>query len=174
MPKTRKEKEQIVSDLADKLAKMKSAVFTSVSGYTMDDANALREKGHDSGVEYLIIKKTLLVRALEKNGFAVSKDMLEGSVLLSIGYDDVVAPARLMKEFSKGRDNMRVLSGILEGNLVDANKVQLLADLPSKQELLAKVVGTINAPLSGFVNVLAGNLRNVVYVLSAIKDTKSA
>ncbi len=175
MPKTRKEKEQIVADLADKLSQMKSVVFTSISGYTMDDANSLREKGRESGVELSVIKKTLLVRALEKNGFTVSKDLLEGSILMSIGFEDEVAPAKLMKEFSKEREEqIKILAGILEGNLVDAKMVQQLAGLPSKQELLAKVVGSINAPVSGFVNVLSGNLRNIVGVLNAIKETKSA
>ena len=174
MPKTRKENEQIVSDLAEKLERMKSVVFTSVSGYTMDDANMLREKGREAGVELSVMKKTLLVRALEKNGFKVSKDMLEGSILMSIGFDDEVAPARLMKEFSKDREEqIKILSGILEGELVDAQMVKQLAGLPSREELLAKVVGSINAPISGFVNVLAGNLRNIVYVLNAVKDKKS-
>ncbi len=173
MPKTRKEKEQIVAELADKLNKMKSVVFTSVSGYTMEDADSLRAKGVESGVEHLVTKKTLLVKALENGGYTVTKDMLEGSVLMSIGYEDEVSPAKIIKEFAKEREGIKILSGLLEGNLVGADKVMQLAELPSKQELLAQVVGTINAPVSGFVNVLAGNLRNMVYVLSAIKDAKT-
>lgn len=173
MPKTRAEKAQIIEDLSGKLGSMKTAVFTSVSGYTMDDANALREKGQEAGVEILIAKKTLLVRALEKNGFEVSKADLSGSILTTFGYDDEVAAAKLMAEFAKDREEITIVGGILEGQFVGTDAVQQLATLPSKEELLAKVVGSINAPVSGFVNVLAGNLRQFVYALNAIKEAKA-
>jgi large subunit ribosomal protein L10 len=173
MPKTRAEKEEIVSELADKLARMKSTVFTSVSGYTVDDANALRAKGREQGVELLIAKKTLLVRALEKNGFTVGSDELSGSILTTIGYDDEVAAAKLIAEFAKEKEEgIEIVGGLLEGKFVGSDAIKQLATLPSRDELLAQVVGTINAPISGFVNALAGNLRNIVQVLNAIKDTK--
>jgi large subunit ribosomal protein L10 len=173
MPKTRQEKEEIVAELSDKLARMKSAVFTSVSGYTMDDANELRQKGREQGVELLIAKKTLLVRALEKSGFNVGKDALEGSILTTIGFDDEVAAAKLMAEYAKDRDGITLAGGILEGNFVGEDAVMQLSTLPSRDELLAKLVGSINAPVSGFVNALAGNLRNIVYVLNAVKESKA-
>ncbi len=173
MPKTRQEKEEIIADLSAKLDSMKSAVFTSVSGYTMDDANELREKGREQGVELLVAKKTLLVRALEVNGFTVGKDDLQGSILTTFGFEDEVAAAKLMAEFSKGRDDITVVGGILEGKFVGSEAIAQLATLPSREQLLAQVVGTINAPISGFVNVLAGNLRNFVYVINAIKGAKS-
>ena len=174
MPKTRQEKEAIVQELSDKLGRMKTAVFTQVSGYTMDDANTLREKGAEQGVELLIAKKTLLVRALENNGFKVSKGDFEGSILTSLGYEDELSAAKLMQEFTKERDEIQVVGGILEGEVVGPDAIKQLSTLPSKDELLAKVVGSLNAPVSGFVNVLAGNLRNLVYVLNAVKDSKSA
>lgn len=173
MAKTRKEKEQLVSEISDKLSNMKGAVFTSVSGYTMEDANVLRQKGKDSGVELLITKKSLLLLALEKNGFSVNRDEFEGSILSSFGYDDEVSAAKIMSDFSKERDEIKVVGGVLEGQLVGADAIKQLATLPSKDELLAKVVGSINAPVSGFVNVLAGNLRNLVYVLNSIKEAKA-
>lgn len=159
--------------MAEKLSRIKSAVFTSVSGYTMEDANALREKGRDQGVELAVTKKTLLLRALEQNGFTVSKDALEGSILTTLSYDDEVSAAKLVATFAKDREGIRIVGGILEGQIVDAAAVSQLASLPSKEELLAKVVGSLNAPVSGFVNVLAGNLRGLVYALNAIKEAKS-
>lgn len=173
MPKTRQEKEQIISELSEKLSRMKSAVFTTISGYTMDDANALRQKGRSVGVEVLIAKKTLLVRALETNGFTVNKDDLEGSVLTTFGFDDEIAAAKLIADFAKDREAIQIVGGILEGSFVGTEAVKQLATLPSKEELLAKLVGSIHAPVSGFVNVLAGNLRNIVYVLNAIKEAKA-
>lgn len=174
MPKTREQKEQMVKELVDKIGKMKSVAFTSISGYTMDDANALREKGQEQGVELSVTKKTLLIRALNELGMEADKDVLEGSILSVFSEGDEVAPAKLMKEFGKDREGIRLVGGVLEGAFVQAEAMQQLADLPSKQELLAKVVGSINAPTSGFVNALAGNLRNIVYALNAIKEQKTA
>ena len=173
MAKTREEKEKLVKDLSDKFSKIKSAVFTSISGYTMDDANALREKGREQGVELSITKKTMLVRALNDSGIEVSKDLFEGSVLTGFGFEDEVAAAKMIADFAKGREGINIISGILEGKLVDAAAMNQLATLPSKPELYAKLVGSINAPVSGFVNVLAGNLRGLVYALNAIKEAKA-
>lgn len=173
MPKTRAQKSEIVSELSEKLGRMKSVVFTSISGYTMDDANSLRAKGREAGVEVMIAKKTLLNRALAQSGFAVSPDELEGSILTAIGIDDEVAAAKLIAEFAKDREAIKIVGGILEGKYVGASAIKQLATLPSREVLLAKLVGSLQAPISGFVNVLAGNLRQFVYVLNAIKEAKA-
>ena len=173
MPKTKAQKQVIVSDLVEKLRRMKSAVFTSISGYTMPDADKLRAKGRKEGVDFVVAKKTLLTRALKEIGLELTKDQFEGSVLTSIGYEDEVAPAKLIAGLAKDKQTMKMLGGILEGKFVDAAAVKTLAKLPGKQELLAKMVGSLNAPLSGFVNVLAGNLRSFVYALNAIAKSKS-
>lgn len=172
MPKTRAQKETIVTELVEKFARIKSAVFTSISGYTMDDANSIRSKGHDQGVEAIVAKKTLLVKALENSNLPIKKDDLQGSILTTLGYTDEVAPAKLISALIKDRESIKILGGILEGKFVDAGAIKQLATLPSKEELYAKVVGSLNAPVSGFVNALAGNLRNLVYVLNAVKDSK--
>ncbi len=172
MPKTRSEKEQIIAELSKKLARMKSAVFTQVSGYTMEDANSLRTKGHVQDVEIFVAKKTLLARALEANGFMVKDGDFDGSILTTVGYGDEIAAAKLMAQFAKDRDGISIVGGILEGRMVDGASVKQLATLPSREELLAKLVGSLNAPVSGFVNALAGNLRNVVHVLRAIQEAK--
>lgn len=173
MPKTRVQKEKIVTELAEKLSRIKSAVFTSVSGYTMEDADSLRQKGHEQGIELAVAKKTLLLRALEQNGFTAEKIDLDGSILTTLGYQDEISPAKLMATFAKDRDGIQLVGGILEGRVIGADAVKQLASLPSRKELLAKLVGSIHAPVGGFVNALAGNLRNFVYVLNAVKEIKS-
>ena len=172
MPKTRAQKAEIVDELAQKIGKMKSVVFTRISGYTMDDANSLRQKGREVGVEVMIAKKTLLNRALQSNGFTIAPDDLEGSILTTIGFDDEVAAAKLIAEFAKDRETIQIVGGILEGKFVGSDAIKQLATLPSREQLLAMLVRSLNAPISGFVNVLAGNLRSLVYVLNAIKATK--
>lgn len=173
MPKTRVQKEKIVSELSDKLSRMKSAVFTNISGYTMGDANTLRAKGREHSVELMVAKKTLLAKALEANNLEITKDDLGGSVLTTMGFNDEMSAAKLMADFIKEREQITIIGGILEGKFVGPEAIKQLATLPSRNELLAKLVGSINAPVSGFVNVLAGNLRGLVNVLNSIKDAKT-
>lgn len=176
MPKTRAQKAEIVSNIANQFRGMKAAVFTSVAGYTMEDADKLRAKGREVGVKSFVAKKTLLERALKEAGVEVDISGLDGSILTSVGSTDEVSGAKLIAAFLKERkDNpMKMVGGILEGKLMDAASVNTLAKLPGKQELLGQLVWTLNAPVSGFVNVLAGNLRGLVTVLGAIKDQKTA
>ncbi|MDA1038479.1 MAG: 50S ribosomal protein L10, partial [bacterium] len=93
--------------------------------------------------------------------------------LALFSYDDEISPARVITNFAKNRESITVTAGILEGNLVGMETVTAFASLPSREELLAKLVGSINAPVSGFVNVLAANLRGLVQVLGAIKEQKA-
>jgi len=174
MAKTKEQKEQIVADLTDKLQKSKSAVFTQVSGFTMDDANELRKEAKENDLEVMIAKKTLLEIAVKNAGVkGLNPRELEGSILTTFGYSDEIAPARVMAKFAKGREGLVMLAGVLEGEGVDAAMVKSLSALPSKEELLAKLVGSINAPVSGFVGVLNANLRNLVGVINAIKESKA-
>jgi large subunit ribosomal protein L10 len=173
MPKTRAQKEEIVSDLSQKLGKTKSAVFTSISGYTMEDANSLRAKGKVQGVETVVAKKTLLSKALNLSGLDVGVEKLQGSILTALSFNDEVSAAKLISNYLKDKESCKIVGGLLEGQFVNADIVKHLATLPGKQELLAKLVGSLNSPVSGFVNALAGNMRNLVYALNAIKESKT-
>lgn len=172
MPKTRAQKAEIVTKVADRFKRMKAAAFSSVSGYTMAQADSLRQKAREADVDVFIAKKTLLKLAAQEAGLPELVN-LDGSVLTAVAYGDEVSAAKLLKELTKQNDQMSLLSGVLEGKVVDADGVQRLAALPSKQQLLGQLVGTLNAPVSGFVNVLAGNIRGLVTVVSAIKDKKT-
>lgn len=172
MPKTRAQKAEIVTKVADRFKRMKAVAFSSVSGYTMAQADSLRQKAREADVDVFIAKKTLLKLAAQEAGLPELVN-LDGSVLTAVAYGDEVSAAKLLKELTKQNDQMSLLSGVLEGKVVDADGVQRLAALPSKQQLLGQLVGTLNAPVSGFVNVLAGNIRGLVTVVSAIKDKKT-
>ncbi|MFA6131372.1 MAG: 50S ribosomal protein L10 [Patescibacteria group bacterium] len=174
MAKTREQKKEIVARLAEKMSRMKAAAFSSISGYTMEQANALREKAAEKNVDIFIAKKTLLSHAAKEAGFEVDPQSFEGSILTAVAYDDEVSAAKMLKEFMKVNENFKLVGGILEGKAISKEMVNQLAMLPSKKELLAKMVGSLNAPISGFVNVLAGNLRGLVSVLGAIKDKKTS
>ncbi len=173
MPKTKQKKQEISRDIKERLAKSKSVVFTSFNALTVKENEALRNELVAGQAEYYAAKKTLLARTLSEANIDVDARSFDGQVAVTFGYADEVGPAKILAKFVKDTEGrIKFLGGILEGKFIDAAGVTALSALPSKEELYAKIVGSINAPVSGFVNVLAGTLRSFVGVLSAIEKTK--
>ncbi len=175
MPKTRAQKVETLSALSDKLGRMKGAVLVDYRGLKVKDAQKIREKSWAEAVDYEVIKKTLLKLALKNAGLegTVEPKKLNGNVGMVVGYTDEVATAKFAAGASKEFEAFKILGGLFEGKFVDANQVKMLAALPSRVELLARLVGSIQSPISGFVNVMVGNLRGLVQVINAIKESKS-
>lgn len=176
MPKTKQQKEIILRDLDTKLAQSKAVVFASFNNLTVRDTEELRGQLLEEQGEFLAIKKTLLGRALNNIQLTEQPNVREfdGQVAIVFAYGDQVLPAKLLQKFQKTHeDKIAFLGGILDGQFLSAADVQSLANLPSKLELQARLVGALNAPVSGFVNVLAGNLRGLVTVLQAVADQKA-
>ncbi len=175
MAKTKQQKTAVVTELADRLQKATAVVFVSYHNVPVKEINQLRSSVRSAQGEYVVTKKTLLQRALASAGYAgVSTENFIGNVAVGLAYGDQVAIPKAIAEFvKKHAEQMTILGGVLERSVVDAIGIKYLATLPSREELLAKMVGTLQAPISGFVNVLAGNLRNLVGVLNAIKTAKS-
>lgn len=173
---TRQQKEELVKELENSFAKAKSVVFvdyapkaSNVPGLTVVLADSLRKQLKESGITYKAIKKTLLSRILRDMG--AGEDInLEGQVAVAIDNEDEVETAKVLNKFAKGKESFELLGGILDGKFLNKKEIVALAILPSKDELRARLVGTIAAPLSGFVNVLQGNIRGLVYALQAIAD----
>ena len=174
MAKTKKQKEEILQKLNEKIKKAKSIVFAEFDGLGVKDNEKLRIKLKQENSEYYVAKKTLLNIALKEEKIKdLDVEKFNGRVATVFGYKDEVAPAKIVDEFKKTHEEkINFIGGVLENNYLSAEKIQKLAKLPSKEELYAKIVGSINAPISGFVNVLAGNMRNLVYVLKAIEEKK--
>lgn len=173
MPKTKEQKQQILENLKDKLGKSKSVVFSSDNGATVQTIEELRQELRKNGAEYMVAKKTLLKMATKDVEGENQVNDLTGSVGLTFSYEDEVAGANIVNKFAKGNEAIELSGGILEGSFIMPDMVKRLANLPSKEELLAKLVGSLNSPLSGMVGVLSGVPRSFVGVLSAIKDKKS-
>ncbi len=175
MPKSRSEKRDIVAGIADQFKRMKGAAFVSVSGFTMNHADALRAKARAQNVDIFISKKTLLTLAAKEAGVeGVVPDALQGSILTAVSYGDEVTAAKVLKDFLKDKEIGSLVAGVLENCLIGTADVKRVADLPSKEQLLGMLVRTLNATPTGFVNVLAGNLRGLVNVLGAVKEKKTA
>lgn len=173
MPKTRQQKEQIAQELETKLTGAKSIIIANQEGLTVEQSQELREKCKQENVEFIAVKKTLLSLAIKNAGLGeIEAQKMQGSLGVAISQDDEVAPAKILKDFAKNYKQVTFEGGIVEGKLVSIEQVQTLANLPSKLELLAKMVGSMKAPISGFVNVMGGNLRGLVTVLEAIKNKK--
>src|SRR3989344_5560994 len=173
MPMSRKQKEQQVVDLTDKLNRAKSLVFAYYRGLRVKEVEDLRKQCRKENIDYLVAKKTLLSRVFKQQGMeGVDVSQFTKPVATIFSFDDEVAPARIVAQFAKEHEALEVAGGMLEQQFVGSDKVMALSKLPSKLELLAKVAGSLQAPVSGFVRVLAGVPKSFLYALQAIKETK--
>ena len=171
---TKQQKIELVKGLSEKIKASKSAVFVDYKGLKVKDSTDLKKSLRKAGVEYVVVRKTLLDIALKNAGIeGASIKALDGQIALSLSNTDEISGAKIIDTFSKTNENVKMLGGVLGLQVMNADEVKALAKIPSKEELLAKLVSTLNAPVSGFVNVLAGNLRGLVQVLNAIKEQKA-
>lgn len=170
---TKERKKEIIEDLSNRFSKSKSIVFLGFQGLTVPESISLRKKLRSENIDYKVAKKTLIRKGLTEAKFENSEELdLEGPIAVAVGYDDEIAPARLANEYSKENKKLKLLGGFIETEYIDATGIKSLALLPNKEQLRAQLVGTINAPVSGFVNVLAGNIRGLVNALKAIGENK--
>ncbi|MFH1029754.1 MAG: 50S ribosomal protein L10 [bacterium] len=173
MPKTRSEKEEVIKGYSEKLNNVKSVAIADFQGLTVKEVDGLRKKCRQSGLGYLVAKKTLLALALKEKGLEILElSKLHNNVGVVFGSDEI-SPAKVFSEYAKEHEEKFNLAvGILDGKIINSSQVKYLANLPSKEELLGKMLGSINAPVSNFVRVLQGNIRGLVQVLNAIKENK--
>jgi large subunit ribosomal protein L10 len=172
MPKTRIQKEETVQVLTDKLTKANSLVFADYQGMTMTQLSDLRKNLRDMSAEFTVTKNNLLKIALKNSNMPVSDDILSGPVATLFSFGDEILPIKTLTKAIKDNQVGKVLGGVMEGEVLDQAKVNKLSQLPSKDELRAKVVGSLGAPLYGIVGVLQANLRNLVYVLDQVRTQK--
>ena len=172
--KVLKEKQAIVADLAEKMKTASSGVLVDYKGINVEDDTQLRNNLRAAGVTYSVVKNTLMRFAANEIGFESLDEILNGTTALAVSMTDPVAPAKVISDYAKKHENFQIKAGFVDGKVIDANQVKYLASLPSKEELIAKMLGSMNAPISGFVNVLNGNIRGLVVALNAIAEKKNA
>jgi len=153
MAKSRQQKSSTVEKLVDAFKRAKSVAFANYKGLTVAQADELRKKAREAGVEYVVAKKTLVTKAAKEAGYDVNAKSFEGMIGAAFGTADEVAPAKVIGDLSKST-SISLVGGIFDGAAVDAAKVTALSKLPGKKDLLGTVVGTIYAPVSAFVRVL--------------------
>jgi large subunit ribosomal protein L10 len=169
-------KEQAVDILSKELGRIKLAVMTDYRGLTVREVEELRSVLRDEGISYRVTKNTLL-RLASKNTPAlagIDPSTFVGPTALAMGFDDEVAPARVIFQFAKTHQALEIVGGLTgDGQVLTAAQVKSLATLPTREQLLGQVVGTIAAPLTGFVGVMSGNVRSIINVLNALSEAKS-
>ena len=163
MKKNRQLKEAKVAEIKEKLEKSQAVVLASYQGLTVEEDTQLRKTLREAGVEYKVYKNTLVTLAAKELGLGGIEEFLEGPVSIAFGYEDATAPARILNDFAKTHKKLELKAGIIEGEIYDQEKVTQLASIPSKEVLIAKLLGSIKAPLS-----------NLAYLLNAIKESKEA
>lgn len=170
--KVRPEKRAIVEDVKDKLSRAKGVVLTEYRGLNVEQLSDLRRKLRAQGVEYHVLKNTLVRRAVDEIGMEDLEPYLVGPTAIAFGYDDAVAPAKVLMEFARGVKNFVIKAGVVEGKVFDASGVRSIATLPSREVLLAKVVGGFQAPISSLVFVLNGPIQKLAMALAQIAQQK--
>jgi large subunit ribosomal protein L10 len=173
VPITRAEKENILQELKEKIEGSKSVILADYKGLNVSEVTRLRRRMREAGCEFKVAKNTLTSLAAKQIGLEGLDAYLEGQVAIAFGKEDPVAPAKLLSEFIRETKKMEIKAGVLEGRVIDATEVKALADLPSREVLLARVLGGMQSPLYGFASVLQGTLRSFVYALEAVRKQRA-
>ena len=174
MPKTRQQKEEILSKSTDRLSRATSVTFITLSGVKVDQVEGLRDVLFAQGLQLQVAKNSLLKRSLAELNLDVPAEMLDQPLGMIFAYDDPIAGAKATAPFLKEIEALNLLGGLLDKQFLTPKQVEALASLPSREQLLGQLVSTIAAPLSGLVNVLQGNLRGLVNVVGAIRDAQAS
>lgn len=170
MAQTKEQKQKKLEQIRENIDKQKSMVFAAYQGLKAADIFNFRKILKEAGCKMVVAKKTLFNLALKEKKIDFDAKSLQGQIAVVFGLEDEVSPAKLTYKFSKEKESLKILAGYFENKIIDKENVLALAQIPSRQELLSKVVGSIASPMSGFVNVLQGNIKGLVYILSKIKQ----
>ena len=168
------DKKQIAQNLNERFSKAAVVIVTDYKGLDVAAINDLRRKLRQEEVEYQVAKNSLLVRAAEDTDVALIKDMFKGPNAVAMSYGDPVAPAKILSDFAKDNKVFEIKVGVMDGKILDADKIKSLAALPSREVLLATFVSTLNSLPTGLVRTLAEIPRKLLNVLQAVKDQKEA
>lgn len=163
----KQEKKETIDELHEKFSRAKTAVLTGYTGINVEQITELRSKLRKSQVEYRVVKNTLARRAVQGTGLEPLKDYFVGPVGIALGFDDVVAPAKVLFEFNKTQEKLQLKIGVLDGKLLQQADIKALATLPSLNSLRGKIIGLLQAPASRMVGVLAAPGGQIARVLKA-------
>jgi len=166
----RTEKEQVIGELHDKMARARAAFVAEPKGLTVAVVTGLRKKLRDAKIDYRVVKNTLAARAAKGTPVEPLAEKFVGPTAIVMSYDDVVTAAKLIADFMKDRDNFSIRTAVVEGQVVDAKGVQALAKLPGLQELRGQILGMLNAPASKLVRMINTPGQQLARVVGARRE----
>jgi large subunit ribosomal protein L10 len=169
---SRRKKEELVEEITGKIKESKSIVFADFTGLSVDEASELRAKLRENGVSLKVVKHNLFAIACQEAGADINIDELAGHPIAFAFSSDEVMGAKTINDFAKSNEKLEMVGGALEGKNISMEELKALANMPSREELYAKVVGSLASPLRGMVGVLQGNLRGLVNVLDQYAESK--
>ncbi len=172
--KTLRVKSQNVEEIKEKIGKAQSVVLVDYRGLNVEQLTELRSQYRKAGVDYKVYKNTMMRIAFKDLGLEDFNEFLKGPSAVAFGYNDPVEAAKITAEFAKTNVKLEIKAGIVDGKVIDVAGVNSLASLPSREVLVAQVLGGLNAPIQGFANVLQGTIRGLAIVLNAIAEEKAA
>lgn len=167
-------KKQVVLDIKDKMERAKGMIFYDYRGLTVSEVTELRNNLRAAGVEYHVLKNSMLTRAADMLEIKGLDEYLSGPTAVAFGYTDPVAPAKVLVEFVKKVKKTEIKSGVLGTKVINVKGVESLAQLPSREQLIGQLAGTLNAPISGLARSLSGIICKLGYALNAVIDQKQA
>lgn len=168
------QKQQVVDSIIEKVKKSKSVILMQYKGLTVEEDTALRNAFRKVNVEYKVLKNTLIKKAFNELAYTQFDSSLNGNTSVAFSYKDEVAAAKVIKENTKKfNDKISAKCALVEGKFISAAQVKILSELPSKEVLISKLLGSMNAPISNFAGVLSSTLRSLVYAVKAIQDKKA-
>ena len=172
MAKTKEQKKKNFEELKENIKKEKIVIFVDFTGLKVTDMFELRKKLKKIDGQLKVAKKTLIQLAFEESGLKADIKKISGEIAVVFGYKDEMAPTKLVYEFSKTNPNLKILGGFFENKYKEAEDFIALAQIPSKEILLSRLVGSMSSPATNFVRALQYNIKGLVFALKAIKESK--
>lgn len=165
---TRTKKEELIKDIHQKTESAKFLIMISFSGVSVNQINQLRKDIKNVGAQFNVVKKTLLNRVLDAFGFSGDKPETEGEIAVVFSHDDSPDAAKIIYEFAKEHDSVKISGGVMDGGYVSDDSVKQLALIPSREILLGQLVGLMSSPIRGMVGVMNGPIKNMVGIISQL------
>lgn len=167
-------KSEKIDAIKAKVEKAQVAVITEYKGLSVEEITNLRRELQKQGGDYMVTKNTLAKIAVKGTEYEVMDDLLRGPIAIAFGYEDQVSPAKVVSEFIKKTKKGEILGAVLEGKLLSAEEANALANMPSKDELYAKMLGSINSPATGITLAVNAVMASLTRAVAAVRDQKEA
>ena len=167
-------KQEKIDAIKSKIEKAQVAVITEYKGLTVEEITKLRREIQKDGGDYMVTKNTLAKIAVKGTDYEALTDKMTGPIALAFGFEDPVTPAKAVTKFIKEAKKGEILGAVLDGKLLSVAETKALANLPTKEELFAKMLGSINSPASGIVGCVNGVMASLTRAIAAVRDQKAA